>query len=423
MSFTAHRVRPFVPLLVAALVAALTMLGATSTEASARGGPAAHAASPQGEVRIASFNASLYRTTEGGLIEDLSTPDDEQAQVIAETIQRQRPDIVLLNEFDYDADGVAVDLFQDHYLSVAQHPETEAIEYPYRVPFASNTGIPSGFDLNRDGVIGESGDAYGQDAFGYGWFPGQYAFALFSKYPILEDDIRTFQEFLWKDMPGALLPGDPETDEEGDWYAEEILEVFRLSSKNHVDAPVRIGREVVHVLASHPTPPAFDGPERRNVLRNHDEIRFWADYIYDDDGRTGGLRPGARFVIAGDLNADPCDGDSVPGAIQQVLDHPLVYDPLQSSEGAVEQTELQGGINLEHCNPPQYDTADFSPRVGNLRVDYVLPRTGMRVIDGGVFWPTTDWEHFDRLIGVFPFPGTDHRMVHIDVRLPIGGPR
>jgi len=432
MSSTEHRVRPLVPLLVAALVAALAMLGATSTEASARGGPPAHAASPQGEVRIASFNASLYRTTEGGLIEDLSTPDDEQAQVIAETIQRQRPDIVLLNEFDYDADGVAVDLFQDHYLSVVQHPETEAIEYPYRVPFASNTGIPSGFDLNRDGVIGESGDAYGQDAFGYGWFPGQYAFALFSKYPILEDDIRTFQEFLWKDMPGALLPSDPETDEEGDWYSEEILEVFRLSSKNHVDAPVRIGGEVVHVLASHPTPPAFDGPERRNVLRNHDEIRFWADYIspgqrsayiYDDDGRTGGLRPGARFVIAGDLNADPCDGDSVPGAIQQVLDHPLVYDPLQSSEGAVEQTELQGGINLEHCNPPQYDTADFSPRVGNLRVDYVLPRTGMRVIDGGVFWPTTDWEHFDRLIGVWPFPGTDHRMVHIDVRLPIGGPR
>jgi hypothetical protein len=36
----------------------------------------------------------------------------------------------------------------------------------------------------------------------------------------------------------------------------------------------------------------------------------------------------------------------------------------------------------------------------------------MRVIDGGVFWPTTDWEHFDGLIGVWRFPGTDHRMVH-----------
>jgi hypothetical protein len=421
----------FVGLLVTAMVAALTVLSASAAEARPdRQGPPA--AAGQDEVRIATFNASLYRGTEGALIEELSSPDSAQPQVIAETIQRQRPDILLVNEFDYDAEGVALDLFHDNYLAVAQHPETEPITYPYRLGFASNTGIPSGFDLNRDGVIGESGDAYGQDAFGYGHFPGQYAFALYSRYPILEDQVRTFQTFLWRDMPGALLPSDPATEAEGDWYSEEILDVFRLSSKNHVDVPVLIGRDVVHVLASHPTPPAFDGPERRNVLRNHDEIRFWADYIspgqrsayiYDDEGRTGGLRPGARFVIAGDLNSDPCDGDSVPGAIQQVLDHPLVRDPLPASAGAVEQTQLQGGINLAHCNPPQYDTADFSPRVGNLRVDYVLPRNSMRVTDSGVFWPTTDWEHFERLIGTFPFPGTDHRMVHIDVRLPIGGPK
>lgn len=53
--------------------------------------------------------------------------------------------------------------------------------------------------------------------------------------------------------------------------------------------------------------------------RNHDKIRLWADYIsrprrssylYDDKGRRGGLRPGSRFVIAGDLNADPYDRDS-----------------------------------------------------------------------------------------------------------------
>jgi hypothetical protein len=428
VTHTSDRARRIVPLLVGALVAALTMIGAATSAAQARGGPPAHTASPHGEVRIATFNASLYRSTEGGLIEELSTPDATQPQLVAETIQRQRPDILLVNEFDYDADGVALDLFHDHYLAVAQHEETEALEYPYRLAFPSNTGIPTGFDLNRDG------DTAGPDnAFGFGLFPGQYAFALYSKYPILEDRVRTFQHFRWDDMPGALLPSDPETDAAGDWYSEEILEVFRLSSKNHVDVPVQIGRGVVHVLASHPTPPAFDGPERRNVLRNHDEIRFWADYIspgqrsayiYDDEGNMGGLRPGARFVIAGDLNSDPCDGDSVPGAMQQLLDHPLVVDPLPSSEGAVEQTLLQGRANLEHCNPPEYDTADFNPAgPGNLRVDYVLPRKGLRVVDSGVFWPTTDWEHFDRLIGTFPFPVTDHRMVHIDIRLPIGGPK
>jgi hypothetical protein len=441
---TETRTRP-VAAIAAALLAALMLVGLPSS-ALARGGPpehargsgppehaqgggaAARAASPQGEVRFASYNASLNRNAAGQLIADLSAPGAAQPGVIAETIQRVRPDIVLVNEFDHDPGDVAVDLFHDNYLAVAQHPETDPIEYPYRLGFASNTGVPSGFDLNRDGAVGGP-----DDAFGFGFFPGQFAFALYSKYPIVEERIRTFQEFRWVDMPGALLPSDPATEDEGDWYSDEILEVFRLSSKNHVDVPVRIGRDLVHVLASHPTPPAFDGAERRNVLRNHDEIRFWADYIspgqrsayiYDDDGRTGGLRPGARFVIAGDLNSDPCDGDSVPGAIQQVLDHPLVQDPLPASDGAVEQSLLQGQVNLEHCNPPQYDTADFnSATVGNLRVDYLLPRKGMRVTDTGVFWPTTDSELFDRLVGTFPFPGSDHRLVHLDVALPVGGPR
>ena len=55
--------------------------------------------------------------------------------------------------------------------------------------------------------------------------------------------------------------------------------VLRLSCKIHWDVPVQIGSETVHFLVSHPTPPAFDGPEDRNGRRNHDEIRFWADYI------------------------------------------------------------------------------------------------------------------------------------------------
>ena len=59
----------------------------------------------------------------------------------------------------------------------------------------------------------------------------------------------------------------------------------------------RSGSTTLHVLASHPTPPTFDGPEDRNGRRNHDEIRFWADYIspgqsgyiVDDEGRSGGI--------------------------------------------------------------------------------------------------------------------------------------
>jgi Endonuclease/Exonuclease/phosphatase family len=371
-------------------------------------------------VRFSTFNASLNRNAAGQLITDLSTPANQQARNVAETIQRTRPDVILINEFDYDAGGVALKLFQDNYLSVSQNGAAPIV-YPYRFAAESNTGIPSGFDFNNNGVIGGPDDAYG-----FGFYPGQFGMAVYSMYPIDTANIRTFQKFLWKDMPGALLPDDPATPAPQDWYSPAELAVFRLSSKSHWDLPIMIGSNRVHFLTSHPTPPVFDGPEDRNGTRNYDEIRFWADYIafwrsgyiYDDAGRRGGLPLGAKFVIAGDQNSDPCDGDSIPGAIQQLLNHPFVNPHrAPTSLGAVEQDRLQNQINLTHRCPAAEDTADFADNApGNLRADYVLPSRTIRTMSSGVFWPLMSDPLF-RLVGVFPFPTSDHRLVWIDTRL------
>lgn len=89
---------------------------------------------------------------------------------------------------------------------------------------------------------------------------------------------------------------------------------------------------------------------------------------------------------------DPFDGDSIPGAAQLLIEHPLVNARVTpNGEGAVEQSELQGGANETHVGDPAFDTADFfdgDPR--NLRVDYVLPHNQMGVGDAAVFWPTSD---------------------------------
>jgi len=175
--------------------------------------PAATAsADPPREVRFATFNVSMFRATEGELANDLADAGDEAQDVevrnVAEIIQRQRPDVLLLNEFDDDAEGAALERFQDSFLSIGQRG-ADPIDYPYAVAFSSNTGVPSGDDLNNNGSVGTSGRAYGDDSFGFGEFPGQYAFALLSMYPIDHDDLRTFQLFRWADMPGARLPDDP----------------------------------------------------------------------------------------------------------------------------------------------------------------------------------------------------------------------
>jgi hypothetical protein len=374
-------------------------------------------------VRVATFNASLNRNAEGQLVADLSTPGNAQAATVAEIIQRVRPDILLINEFDFVPNQQAANLFQDNYLSLP-HNGAAPIHYPYVYVAPSNTGIPSGFDLNNNGVIGG-----GDDAFGFGLFPGQFGMVVYSRYPILEDRVRTFQNFLWADMPHALLPDDPATPEPADWYSEEELAVFRLSSKSHWDVPIRVQGRVIHLLASHPTPPVFDGPEDRNGTRNFDEIRLWADYItpgrtsryiYDDQGRRGGLR-GEHFVIVGDQNSDPRDGDSIPGAIQQLLRHKRVNASNRpASEGAVEAAALQGGANATHLSNPRFDTADFADTApGNLRADYVLPSRELDIKDSGVFWPKQDDPLF-RLVGNFPFPSSDHRLVWIDLRVGRG---
>ncbi len=401
----------------AALIAPVVAVGSSHPAAADR----------RDTVRFATFNASLNRFSAGQLVADLTAPGNPQADAVATIIQKARPDVLLINEFDFAPE--ALDLFRDNYLEVA-HGDADPIEYPYAYIAPSNTGVPSGFDYSNDGTIGGPNDAHG-----FGFFPGQFGMAVYSMYPIATDQVRTFQNFRWKDMPGALLPDDPATPEPNDWYSPgPELDSFRLSSKSHWDVPIEVGGDTVHFLVSHPTPPVFDDPPAFpagvdfNGRRNHDEIRFWADYIgpgrarsqyiYDDAGRFGGLEPGAEFVIAGDLNSDPLDGDSIPGSAQQLIEHPLINTRVTpSSEGAVEQAALQGGANATHLSDPAFDTADFLdvPGPGNLRADYVLPRKNMQIAGAGVYWPLSDDPDFAP-VGVFPFPSSDHRLVWIDVR-------
>ncbi|MGF1652938.1 MAG: endonuclease/exonuclease/phosphatase family protein [Actinomycetales bacterium] len=426
-SFTRPVTGGRVALVATAAVAALAVTAAAAPVEADDG----HGHGHQGTqtVRFATFNASLNRSAAGQLTADLSAPGNAQADAVAEIIQRVRPDVLLVNEFDYVepvtpgdvTSNPAVDGFRENYLGVP-HGDALPIEYPYAYVAPSNTGIPSGFDLNNDGVVGGADDAYG-----FGFYPGQFGMLVLSRYPIDYRRVRTFQNFRWADMPGAKLPDDPATPAPADWYGPDELAAFRLSSKSHWDVPIRIDGERVHFLVSHPTPPVFDGPEDRNGTRNFDEIRFWADYvsspragryIYDDDGRRGGLRPRASFVIAGDQNSDPLDGDSIPGSIDQLLDLRVVNTRVTpASDGAVEATDLQGGANATHRSDPRFDTADFADNApGNLRADYVLPSRDLRIRDAGVFWPVSA-DPLAALTGTFPFPSSDHRLVWVDVRV------
>ncbi|MDO6746977.1 endonuclease/exonuclease/phosphatase family protein [Gilvimarinus sp. 1_MG-2023] len=357
-------------------------------------------------IRVATFNVSMEARnyqSDSALLSDQVLPQAldaraEQIMNIAKVIQTVRPDIVLLNEFDYSATPYAtIEHFKQQFLNVGDQP----VDYPYVYTSPVNTGELFPVDLDGDGEIRQPADTYG-----FGYFPGHYGMVLLSRYPIVHQAVRTFQTFRWQDMPDALAPeidGQP-------YYQPEQWQAMRLSSKSHWDVPVKVGDTEVHILASHPTPPVFDGPEDRNGRRNHDEIRLWldyvagnADYLYDDHGAYGGLAQGAHFVIVGDLNASATEGDGRRVMMQRLLNHPRVYDPKPASPGASAARPDQPGS--------EYHTAAWG-----MRADYVLPSQSLTAQASGVFWPTPE-EPLHYLVKDRQ-SSSDHRLVWVDLLLP-----
>ncbi|WP_051216058.1 endonuclease/exonuclease/phosphatase family protein [Ferrimonas futtsuensis] len=365
-------------------------------------------------LRVATFNASMEadnycRGAEArdprALERRLRSGRNRQICNIAEIIQRVRPDILLLNEFDYIKDPRRGALaFQRRYLAVSQNGQ-RPIHYRHVYTAPVNSGEPSPLDIDGDGLASGSGG----DAWGFGHYPGQYGMLVLSRFPIERSRVRSFRLFPWHKMPGAREPMHPDG---SPFYDELTWRQLRLSSKSHWDLPIQIRGQTLHLLAAHPTPPVFDGPERRNAARNFDEIRLWADYVdpsrsgylMDDLGVAGGLAPEAAFVIVGDYNASPVEGRSLPGAIEQLLGHPLVNSELEPNS--------QGGAQHSQANPHgQSHTADW-----RARVDYVLPsRSGIEVEQGGVFWPEPSSDQAYLVSG--RGASSDHRLVWLDLRL------
>jgi len=370
------------------------------------------------QLKVATFNVSMealnYQSLETNHVSNKALQialdnGHQQIKNIAEIIQRVNPDIILLNEFDNqnnnkDNQHHTLKTFINQYLNETQNGQTK-INFPYFYQGQVNTGVNSGFDLDGNGKAG----ILPGDGFGYGHFSGHFGMVLLSKYPIEQKDVRTFQLFKWRDMPNALQPVDPKTSKP--WFSREAWENVRLSSKSHWDIPVKVNGTVIHILASHPTPPVFDGPEDRNGKRNHDEIRFWDDYIsaeksayiYDDKGERGGLKLTAPFVILGDLNASSVDGDAMSAGISGLLMHDDIQDAMPQSQGA--KIHTQDNKNAKH------HTAFW-----RMRADYVLPsKVGFTIKDSGVYWPTEDEETY-RLIKDRS-ASSDHRMVWLDLLL------
>lgn len=324
------------------------------------------------DTRIATFAAPLSRDGPGLLLRDIRKGEDPEIVAILAVVAEVDPDILLLTDFDYDLDRVALQAFAD------------AAGYPHIFAWQPNTGIATGFDIDGNGRLGEA-----RDAMGYGRFTGDGGMAIVSRHPVTGTP-RNLTETLWRDLPGAVLP--PTSD--------AIAAIQRLSTAGHWIVPFETDDGIVTLLASAHTPPVFDGPEDRNGLRNRDELRLWSQVLDD---------PPKGFVIAGNMNLDPVDGQGYADAMAAFLADPRLIDPQPQSAGAT------FAANPDQRGDPATDTADWTdPLPGNLRVSYVLPSSAWQVTGSGVFWPAPD-DPKAALLGADGADAGRHRLVWVDI--------
>lgn len=291
-------------------------------------------------LRIAFWNTDLSRDGPGLLLRDVMRGTDAQIAAVLRAIDTLNADILVLGGIDFDAGGLAL----------AALNERLARPFAHSTPLRPNTGLPSGFDLDGNGRRDEA-----RDAIGFGTFPGQGGMAILSSLPVDPRASRSFNDFLWKDLPGNLRP-------------KGVPDSLPLSTTGHADSAILLpdGR-ALHLLTWHATTPAFDGPEDRNGRRNHDETAFWSALLA---GQLPLDPPQPPFILIGQANSDPEKGDGLPAAIRALLANPALQDPL-----------------------PPGDTVDYGGTIGPLRVAYILPSAGLTVKASGMGAAVENQQH------------------------------
>ena len=348
---------------------------------------------------------------------------------MAEIIQRANPDIVLLNEFDFVAGRrrrrpVPRQLPR----GAAGHRRRGRVPVRVRRPVEHRHRERLRPQQQRRDGHHPAAPGYGDDAFGFGAFEGQFGMAVLSKYPIVEEDVRTFQHFLWKDMPGALLPDDPNTAAPADWYSPAELDVFRLSSKSHWDVPGRRRRQ--HGARARVAPDAADVRRPRRPQRPAQPRR---------DPVLGRLRH-ARHDVALHLRRRRRH--------RRAEARRVVRDPRRPERRPVRR-RLGGCRDPPAARPPADDRLDADvrrarprhPRCRAARTSRTRatrprhrrlqrqPGAGQpaRRLRAAVARPARDAtppcsgrsqaDPLSALTGTFPFPSSDHRLVWVDLRV------
>jgi len=379
--------------------------GASSSGQAGSGGAGGEAPAHPATLRIGQFNLREMST------DKLVDPNDGQATAAATILGRFGPDIACINEMQYDIADVPSKGLPGAPASSKPGSFDGGAENAQRLADRIAGIAPDVVYVDTVTTVGNSGFPFagGTGSFalrGWGEFEGRYNTAVLSRFPILKEQIRVIHDFPWEALPDnelAALKG----------MGLEPPPGFPLFEKALLVIPVQVGDLVVHLVLLHPVPPAF---EALNPYRNHDELHGLRLFL---EGKLPGVDPlpdGARFVVVGDLNADP-DGDgdgSLSGSIGPVVDSDLLNKFFPSGAGT-KGKHAEHNTYLSGCGFDDGTTVSNPTTKYQLQIDYILPSKTFGMPTGGeVFFPDylTKKDDFD-----LACHASDHRFVYEDIGL------
>ena len=329
----------------------------------------------------------------------------------------------------------AVDLFRDNYLEVSQNG-APPIDYPYAYIAPSNTGVPSGFDLNNNGSVGAPGtrpaattrSASGSSRASTAWSSTRSTPSTpTASAPSSTSCGRTCRARCCRTTRPPRSP--PTGTPPRSWRSSALLQVAlgRADRRDRLQdralpglAPDAAGLRRARGPQRHAQPRRDPVLGRLRLARS----RRTSSYIYDDAGRDGGLPPGpsvrdrrrpelrpARRRLG--RRVRPSSSSTTRGSTT-----PRPRSPPAASEAAA----VQGAANADppvatRASTPPTSTTGCAAARATCAPTTSCPRAASRSSVGHLLADRGP----DPLLlpdrRIFPFvPTSDHRQVWVDLR-------
>lgn len=358
-------------------------------------------------VRVGHWNIKELGTKK------LLDEDAPQLVAMAQVLDRFRPDILSINELQFDIENVpeaglpgapstvqpgdACQAKNARRLADRLHALNPELRYDYAVVAMGNSGV----EFQTTEEVADNFKVRPDE------FLGRYSLGLISRYPILHDQVRVLHDLAWHDLPGNSIDAIRED------LDIEVPEGYWLFEKAIVVVPIDVNGSILHVVLLHPMTSGF---HPMNPYRNHDELRalqLWLAGELDAPGWEP-LPEDAMFVLIGDWNVDPEDGDGDRASLPQVLSSPRVVTHFPEGEGGTKGVNPRRNTFLSGCGRED-GTLPWNPQNKmQMQLDYMLPSTTIgQPTESGIFWPTypsEDWNLACR--------ASDHRLMWEDLALP-----